>query len=91
MKGAVGRCDPSGVLHVRACAVAQPCVTLSDSADRSLPGSSAPGILQAGILEWVAASCPRDLPDPGIQPTYPALAGGFFNTKLSGKPLSSCI
>ena len=27
-----------------------------------------------------------DLPDPGIEPTSPALAGGFFTTKPLGKP-----
>ena len=26
------------------------------------------GILQAGILEWVAYPSPADLPDPGIKP-----------------------
>ena len=34
--------------------VAQSCLTLCDSADCSLPGSSVHGILQARILEWVA-------------------------------------
>ena len=29
---------------------------------------------------------PRDLPDPGIEPTSPALAGGFFTTEPPGKP-----
>ena len=38
------------------------------------------GILQARILEWVAISFSRDLPDTGIQPASPALAGGFFST-----------
>ena len=31
---------------------------------------------------------PANLPDPGIDPTslgFPALAGGFFTTMLSGK------
>ena len=27
-----------------------------------------------------------DLPDPGIEPVYPALAGGFFTTESPGKP-----
>jgi len=27
------------------------------------------------------------LPFPGIQPTSPALAGGFFTTEPAGKPL----
>ena len=26
-----------------------------------------------------------DFPDPGIQPTFPALAGGFFTTEPTGK------
>ena len=34
--------------------VAQSCSTLCDPTDYSLPGSSLHGILQAGILEWVA-------------------------------------
>ena len=34
--------------------VAQSCLTLRDPMDCSLPGSSAPGIFQARVLEWVA-------------------------------------
>ena len=51
---------------VLCCAVAQSCLTLCDPMDRSLPGSSIHGILQARILEWVAifssrgSSQPRD-------------------------------
>ena len=30
---------------------------------------------------------PQDLPDPGTEPTPPALAGGFFTTKSPGKPM----
>ena len=40
--------------------------------DCSLPGSFVHGILQAGILEWVAISFSRDLLDPGIEPRSPA-------------------
>ena len=29
---------------------------------------------------------PEDLPNPGIKPTSPALAGTFFTTKPHGKP-----
>ena len=29
---------------------------------------------------------PGDLPDPGIEPTSPALAGGLFTTEPPGKP-----
>ena len=34
--------------------------------DCSLLGSSVHGILQAGILEWVAISSPGDLPNTGM-------------------------
>ena len=39
--------------------VAQSCLTLCDPRDCSLPGSSAHGIFQARILEWVAISFSR--------------------------------
>ena len=32
-------------------------------------------------------SSPGDLPDPGIEPTSLALAGGFFTTELRGNPM----
>ena len=35
---------------------------------------------QAKILEWIAISFSRDLPNPGIEHTSPVLAGGFFTT-----------
>ena len=62
--------------------------------DCSPPGSSVHGIFQAIILEWIAISFFRDLPDPGIELTSlmsPALASGFIITSttkeaLSGKP-----
>ena len=31
-------------------------------------------------------SPPGDIPDPGIEPLSPALAGRFFTTELPGKP-----
>ena len=37
----------------------QSCPTLCHPVDRSLPDSSVHGILQAGILEWVAISSSR--------------------------------
>ena len=38
------------------CLVTQSCPTLCDPMNRSPPGSSVHGILQARILEWVAIS-----------------------------------
>ena len=47
--------------------VTQSCPTLRDPMDRSPPGSSVPGILQARILEWVAMPFPRGLTPPRDQ------------------------
>ena len=55
-----------------------------DPVDYSPPGSSVHGISQARILEWVAISYSRDLPNPGIEPASlvtPALTGGFLTTE----------
>ena len=41
------------------------------------------GIFQARILEWVAVSFSRNLPDPGPELTSPALVGRFFFLPLS--------
>ena len=55
--------------------------------------SSVHGISQARILEWVAISSPKDLQDPGIEPTSPEspLVGGFFTTEPPGKLLCMYI
>ena len=50
----------------------------------SPPGSSVCGILQAGTLERAAIG---DLPDPGIEPAAPALAGGFPTPEPPGSPM----
>ena len=57
--------------------------------DRSLPGSSDHGILQARILEWVATTPPGDLPDPGVEPWSPAFQAGSLPSEPSGKPISA--
>jgi len=48
-----------------------------------IPGSSVYGILQAGILEWVAISLSRGTSPPRIDPASPALAGRFFTTSAT--------
>ena len=48
------RLSSSSRCLLRTCLVAQLCPTLCKPIDCSLPGSSVHGILQAGILEWVA-------------------------------------
>ena len=45
--------------------------------DCSPPGSFVHGVFQARIIEWVAISFSRDLPDPGIEHESPALQAGF--------------
>ena len=42
---------------------------------------------QAKILEWIAISFSRDIPNPGIAHTSPVLAGGFFTTESPAKPV----
>ena len=53
--------------------------------DYSLPGSSVLGIFQARILEWVAISSSRGLPNLGIElePMSPALQANSFQAELS--------
>ena len=49
------------------CLVVQSCPTLCDHMDYSPPGSSVHGVLQARILEYIAISSSRDLPNQGVQ------------------------
>ena len=52
----------------------------------NLPGSSAPGIFQARVLNWAAISLSGDLPNLGIQPRSPALQAGSLPSEPPGKP-----
>ena len=54
--------------------------------DCSLPGSSVHGILQAGILEWVASHFSKDLSNPGIESRSPALQPDSLPSEPPGKP-----
>ena len=56
-----------------------------DPMDCSPPGSSVLGIFQARILEWIAVSFSRDLPDPGIKSRSFALKAISLLTELAGK------
>ena len=49
-------------------------------------GSSVYGISQAEYCSGLPFPPPGDLPNPGIEPTSPALAGAFFTTEPPGKP-----
>ena len=55
------------VIIVCACSVVQSSLTVCDPINRSPPVSSAHGILQARILEWVAISSSRGSSQPRDQ------------------------
>ena len=59
--------------------------------DCSLPGSSAHGISQARILEWVAISSFRDLPNPAIESGSPTLRADSLSSEPPGKPRKSDV
>ena len=69
-----------------ACSAAQLCLSLCDPVHCSPPGSSVHGILQAGILEWVAIPSPGDLRNPGINPGSPALQADSLLSEPPEKP-----
>ena len=58
--------------------VTQSCLTLCDLLDYSPPGSSVCGILQAGVLEWVAMPLSRGCSQPRNQTWVSHVAGRFF-------------
>ena len=64
----------------------QSCLTLCDPMDCSPPGSSAHGILQARILEWVAVPFSRGSSRPKVGTQVYCIAGGFFTSEPPGKP-----
>ena len=71
--------------------VAQSCLTLCDPMDCSPPGSSAHGILQARVLEWVTMSFSRGLPEPGIEPRSLALQADSLPSEPPGSPIKVII
>ena len=58
--------------------VTQSCPTLCHPVDCSSPGSSVHGILQAGILEWVAMPFSRGTSLPRDQTWVSCISGRFF-------------
>ena len=65
------------------------CLTLCNSMECSLPGSSVHGILQARILEWVAISFSRGSSQPRVKPGSRALQEDSLPTELRGEPIVS--
>ena len=66
--------------------VAQSCPTFCDPLDCSPPGSSAHGILQARILEWVAISLSKGSSRPRDWMRSPALQADTLTSEPPGKP-----
>ena len=62
----------------------QSCPTVCNPMDCSPPGSSVYGILQAGILEWVASPPPGDQ-GSNLHLLCAALASGFFTSNATWK------
>ena len=65
----------------------QSCLTLCDPMDYNPPGCSVHGFPRQEYWSGLPCSSPRDLPDPGMEPTSlmsPALAGRFFTTSALG-------
>ena len=62
--------------------IPQPCPTLCKPMDRS----SAHGVLQARILQWVSILLSRDLPNPRIKPLSPALLATVYHLSHQESP-----
>ena len=77
------------VLVLFCCLFAMSCPTHRH--DCSLPGFSVHGIFQSRTLEWVPLPPSGYLPHLGIEPSSPALAGGFFTTSHQGGPGKVCL
>ena len=65
--------------------VAQSCPTLYDPMDCSLSGPSFYGIFQEEYWSGLPFPSPWGLPDPGIEPRYPALWADTLPSEPSGK------
>ena len=65
--------------------VTQSCLTLCDPMDCSPPGSSAHGILQARILEWVAIPLSRGSSWPRNWTQVSHIVGKFFTVWATGR------
>ena len=75
------------------CSVTKAYLTFCDCIDCSLPGFSVHGISQSRILEWVAISSSRDLPNPEIKSSQiclsTALQDSFPLSHLEAHPYCS--
>ena len=81
--------NSAGCLYVL---VTQSCLTLCHPMDCSPPGSSAHGIFQARIQEWLPFPSPGDLPDARVKPGSPTLQADSLPSEPPGKScrLAAC-
>ena len=78
--------EPQPLLHMCAYSVASPiqlCATLWTGAHQAPPSM---GFSRQEYWSGLPFPSPQDLPNPGIKPMSPALAGRFFTTEPPGKP-----
>ena len=68
------------------CLVAKLHPTLLQPMDYSLPGLLFVGFPRQEYWSGLPFPLSGDLPNPGIKPLSPTLAGGFFTTEPPGKP-----
>ena len=74
-------------LPVHACSFAQSCLTLCDLVAIAHQVPLSVVFSKQEYWSGLPFPSPGDLSDPGIEPVFPALAGGFFTTEPPGKPL----
>ena len=77
------------LLHNGCAQSLQACLVLCDPTDCNLPGSSVLGIFRQEYWSGLPFPSLRDLPNPGIKPVSPALAGGVFTTEPPGSQTTS--
>ena len=74
----LAQCDFFIILKWSESEVSQSCLTLCNSLDCSLPGSSVNGIFQARVLEWVAIFFSRESSQPRDGSWVSCIAGRHF-------------
>ena len=69
--------------------VTQSCLTLCDPVDCNLLGFSVHGISRQEYWSGLPFPSPGDLPDPGIEPRFPALQADTLTSESPGKALAN--
>ena len=71
--------------NVHTCSVAQLCLTLCDPQTVANQAPLSMGFPKQEYWSGLLLPSPGELPDPGMKPASPALAGGFFTAEPPGK------